>query len=161
MRNGNTWDDRVDCIYSSVILPKWGEETSFYRKLEVVTGNVDESIFDETGEWIEITESVVNNASNDMIEYLGFHVGITNIETIEPNSNIKLYPNPVNDFLFLETNEQIRCVEIYTVTAKQIKPIKNYNTNSGIKVSNLEKGLYFLKITNSTGATTFKKFVKQ
>ena len=160
MRNGNTWDYRVDCIYSSVIVPRWGEETSFYRKSDIITGNMNESILDGTGEWIEVTESVVNNASNDMTEYLGFHVGITDVKTIE-HSKIKLHPNPVSDFLFLETNKQIENIKILTVSAKQIKQVNNYNRNSGINVSNLGKGLYFLKITNLNGLTTFNKFIKQ
>ena len=160
LRNGDTWDDRVDCIYSATISPKWGESTSFYRKQTVTVGNRNESIFDGSGEWVEVTETVVNNASSTMQEYLGFYVDhVTKISEI--SSEVKLYPNPASDILFIESANVINKIEVYSVTGQKLKQLIFDNTKIEINISELENGFYFLTIIDGNGKISTKKFVKE
>ena len=73
------------------------------------------------------------------------------IETKEQNS-FKIYPNPVSNFLRIQSTENLffEMVNIYDMTGKLIKPLKNIELKT-IDVSNLEKGLYLLELilTNS------------
>lgn len=60
------------------------------------------------------------------------------------NSDFNLYPNPaVENFLFMDSKEIIKHIEIYSINGILIK--KTSHTN--IDVSNLAAGLYLAKIT--------------
>ncbi len=161
LKGGDTWEDRVDCIYGLYsVVEYWGSETGFYRNANILAGNKNNSVLDGTGEWTEISIDEANNATEGTIEYLGYHLD-NSINIRELNSQVKLYPNPVNNILFIETELQLNTIEIYNVTTQLIKQINNYNANLGIGVSELEKGLYVLKITNINADVSFVKFIKQ
>ena len=68
------WEDRVDCIYASVASGKWGDNRSFVRNADVVTGNLNISVLDGTGEWTTYSLDDVDNAAAGTAERLGFHL---------------------------------------------------------------------------------------
>ncbi|MEA3495259.1 MAG: T9SS type A sorting domain-containing protein [Bacteroidota bacterium] len=71
------------------------------------------------------------------------------------NENIKIYPNPAKDYIIINNikNTTFETIEIFDITAKLIK---SYSNNSlRINISDLKKGLYFLKI--STNKSIFVK----
>jgi hypothetical protein len=55
----------------------------------------------------------------------------------------KIYPNPTNSILFIETTEDIYDVSMFSVDGKLLKSIIN---NNQIDLSNLSSSTYFLKI---------------
>ncbi len=71
-----------------------------------------------------------------------------------------LYPNPTSSYINLKNIDQldIQSIAITNVLGKQIVNTKVFQ--SGIDVSNLNQGLYFLHITLSRGKYT-KRFIKQ
>lgn len=70
--SGSTdWGNRIDCIYAS---GTWGENTSFYRNSNILTGNTNISDLSGSGEWTEVTNATVDGASSENSEYLGTHV---------------------------------------------------------------------------------------
>ena len=161
LRYGDTWEDRVDCLYASIAGGTvWGDETGFYRKETVTSGNLDMSVLDGSGEWIEVTIEEVNNAVDGTTEYLGFHIGPP-VGTENLNTQVKIYPNPACDVMFAETKHQINTIEILSVTGQLIKQINNFNNTHAVTVSDLQRGLYFLKITDYNGNISFLKFIKQ
>lgn len=64
-------------------------------------------------------------------------------------TDIKLFPNPANTFLFIETNQlnpvNLR-LEIYDISSKLIS--SQTLTNNKIDISKLNSGIYFLKLNN-------------
>ena len=66
----------------------------------------------------------------------------------EENSKIKVFPNPVSDYLFIENYELIDKIEI-TNSLGQIVYFNN-NANNKIDFSKFQTGIYFLKLNNST-----------
>jgi len=79
-------------------------------------------------------------APNDIS--FGIVLSNDNIELIQ--NNISIYPNPVVETLNINTNEQIDSIYIYDIAGNQI-----FNDFSGLKsinVSNLNSGMYILKI---------------
>lgn len=55
----------------------------------------------------------------------------------------KIYPNPSNDIIRIDSNSDINKIEIYSVNGgKQLEEIYN----SSVDISTLESGMYFLKI---------------
>ncbi|MCD4793325.1 MAG: endonuclease [Bacteroidales bacterium] len=161
LRYGDTWEDRVDCLYASIAGgTKWGDETGFYRKETVTSGNLEMSILDGSGEWIEVSIEEVNNAVYGTTEYLGFHIGPP-VGTEDINTQVKLFPNPVSDILFIETKDRINSIEVMNVTGQLIKKINNFNNTLAVGLSDLQRGLYFMKITDCNGNVSLLKFVKQ
>ena len=66
-----------------------------------------------------------------------------------------LYPNPVNDLIFIESQQRVERVKIFNL---QGQLINEESTNSFV-VSELKSGLYFVQVTIE-GKTITKKFIK-
>ena len=60
--------------------------------------------------------------------------------------DIKYYPNPIIDFINIEADTAIH-YKIYDIKGKIIKENKNFIGNK-IDLSQLTKGIYFIKINN-------------
>ena len=79
--------------------------------------------------------------------------GIDNVET----PNLKLYPNPVQDELEIESGElRVENYSIVNMAGQVVMHGKLQNETTAINVSALPSGIYFLKAENRTG-----KFVKE
>lgn len=67
------------------------------------------------------------------------------------NSNFKVYPNPVKDILFIENNHKLNSkFELINPEGKLIQTFDlELNNKNKINISNLQKGIYFYKITES------------
>ena len=74
----------------------------------------------------------------------------------------RLYPNPVNDKLYIEdlTLTQALTIEIYDIYGRRQELSAVSCQSSAIEVSNLKSGVYFVKIVTSEGETV-KRFVKK
>ena len=70
---------------------------------------------------------------------------------------LKLYPNPVKENLFLNTTHKISYIEIYDSTGRLIISKKRTNL---IAVNHLSTGVYIAKVEFENRAIVEKKFVK-
>ena len=71
-------------------------------------------------------------------------------------NNLKVYPNPVQNTLYIIGTVSPFKVHIYTVTGQEIF---NYTNTNQLDVSLLKQGMYFIKISENKKSTTFN-FVK-
>jgi hypothetical protein len=71
--------------------------------------------------------------------------------------DFKIYPVPVTDYLYFESNEQNISVSITDVSGKEMMNFKDIKTSDGILVQLLPKGFYYL---TANGNETVK-FLKQ
>ncbi|MDR2835541.1 MAG: T9SS type A sorting domain-containing protein [Bacteroidales bacterium] len=78
------------------------------------------------------------------------------IDIFSQNSKIYIYPNPVNNFIYINNEENINnlSISIYSVDGKLIQSLEIQNSSS-LDISNYKTGYYFYKITNKE-----KQFVK-
>lgn len=67
----------------------------------------------------------------------------TSSNIITKNNNDMFYPNPLNDHLYINSDEQIEYIEIYNIRAEQIMKIEK--PESIINLSSLNTGIYLLK----------------
>jgi hypothetical protein len=75
-------------------------------------------------------------------------------------SNVKIYPNPANDYINIESNvTQISKVVLYDILGKKVLS-QNELTNNRLDISSLTKGVYFMKI-NANGNSITKKIIKK
>src|SRR5690606_13246315 len=94
---------------------------------------------------------ITNNEETLIVENLS-------VEETELQTIVKIYPNPVNNNLFIECNNIINTIAIYNVNGRLLQSVSllGKNTNSKIDLSNLSKGLYFLYIKTEVGEQTTK-----
>ncbi len=70
---------------------------------------------------------------------------------------LNVYPNPANNVLFIETElNEVKNIAIYDVLGKQV--VNTTTASTEVNVSNLNSGLYIVKITEN-GKTATKKLV--
>ncbi len=81
-----------------------------------------------------------------------------NDEFADADNVINLYPNPVNHKLFINNARHVRNVEVFNITGSIVITAANQqNDNLNIDCSNLNRGIYFVKIiTDNNEVMTFK-----
>jgi hypothetical protein len=108
---------------------------------------------------VEVVAVYENNISSiGLMKQLLFEDDIKEIET----SNVNVYPNPVNDMLYIETETEIEEVVIYDVYGR-VQNLRNSETQklrNSIDLSELKSGIYFVKINTEKG-NIVKRIIKQ
>ena len=77
-------------------------------------------------------------------------------------SSFNIYPNPVSDKLYIETEVEIEEVVVYAITGVIVGQQSTVNSQQSltIDVTNLNSGVYFVKIVTENGEVV-KRFVKK
>ena len=80
----------------------------------------------------------------------------------EVTSSINMYPNPVNDKLYIEAEMEVEEVVVYTITGVIVgqQSTDNSQQTTCIDVTNLNSGIYFVKVVTENGETV-RRFVKK
>ena len=84
-------------------------------------------------------------------------------EGIEENTaSFNIYPNPVNDVLFIETEAEVEEVSIFDVYGRNqnLRSSETQNLSISVDVANLNSGVYFVKVVTNEGEVV-KRFVKK
>lgn len=93
---------------------------------------------------------------DDQFEYSSIRV----IE-IEVENNTKVYPNPVQDFLNIElSSTEDVMISIFNLNGQLLREMTANESITRINFSDLEAGIYIVRITNST-TQSVQKIVKQ
>jgi 1,4-alpha-glucan branching enzyme len=74
-------------------------------------------------------------------------------------SEIAIYPNPAKNSFAI--SQDVSKVEMYTITGQLVKRYAAVNSNQQLDITNLEKGLYLIKITDENGKILTKKIIKE
>jgi hypothetical protein len=80
--------------------------------------------------------------------------------SIEDNTfglGVSVYPNPTDNYLFIEGNKNPRSISIHNLLGKKVMSAKNTNK---IDVKELSSGVYIIRISDGIGQTN-RKFVKK
>jgi hypothetical protein len=122
--------------------------------------NVDNDyIFNDNNLHASLYYYKISEVSNDGI------VQESSVITIIRNpvaGDIQLYPNPAVDLLTIEGSTNF-LPETYKITDLSGKLITSGNFNSGNAISlyDIENGIYLINVTDASGASVSKTFVKQ
>jgi hypothetical protein len=90
---------------------------------------------------------IVSVTNQNSCGYLNDSLTINTVNLKEATiGNYSLYPNPSNDFLYVDSKKIIHSIEVYDVFGKLVIS-KNENSNSSmIDVKELCRGTYFIKV---------------
>jgi hypothetical protein len=86
------------------------------------------------------------------------HINVTKLTSTDKNilnDNVNIYPNPVKDILHIDTDGNIKSIEIVNTQGQRVI----FTNKSEINVSELLSGIYFVSITTKYGLL-IKKFIK-
>ncbi len=86
-------------------------------------------------------------------------IGETTISVEENEVSFGIYPNPVDDYLYISTNEAVKEIHIYNMLGMTVYQTAKYNGNS-INVSELNNGMYLMKVITENGESV-KRFIKK
>ncbi len=79
----------------------------------------------------------------------------TNFET----NSFSLYPNPAKNVLNIRSAGSVEKVEIYDIMGKQVLTAKGFVNDSEINISNLNSGVYLVKILDQNNNSAVKKLI--
>lgn len=92
------------------------------------------------------------------VEYRDIDRNLGALIALDEDDNFKIYPNPVENVLAIHSNFTMKDVQIVNVEGEIIS---QYDTNvSSLDVSELQSGIYFLKVTTENGVVV-KLFQKK
>ncbi|WP_307271527.1 T9SS type A sorting domain-containing protein [Chryseobacterium sp. W4I1] len=74
-------------------------------------------------------------------------------------NNIKFYPNPTSDYLYVKNNNKTAEMKVLDISGKLVLSFKK--PEEKIDVSKLAKGTYILSVSNSDGTSSAFKFIKK
>lgn len=89
----------------------------------------------------------------DLITILKLNLGYSSVEATK-QPDLTAYPNPARDFVSLNNFDAslFQNIEVYNSTG--ILVLESENMNNSIDVSNLNPGVYFIKLTNNSEVKT-------
>ncbi|CAA0254566.1 Protein of unknown function precursor containing a C-terminal secretion signal. Putative adhesin [Tenacibaculum maritimum] len=105
----------------------------------------------------KLEETIVIMMDEDKTISAKFIAAVAGIEDEILLSKIQVYPNPVEDFVKIQTEESLRDVRIYNVLGKELLRLKAKN----VDFSSLPKGIYFLVIRTKDHKKLVKKIIKK
>jgi hypothetical protein len=74
---------------------------------------------------------------------------------------IKVYPNPVNDILYIEKSVMVNSIlSLYTLFGKEVLSFESNLLSSELNFSGLQAGVYFLKVSIPGKQTKTFKIIK-
>ena len=74
-------------------------------------------------------------------------------------NEVMIYPNPTRNSFALSAD--VTLVEIYNITGQIIKSFNNATSNQQFDITDLETGIYLIKLTDNNGTSQTKKLIKE
>ena len=115
--------------------------------------SAEEMFFDPTASVITAKEKA------NVVPFVRFAFG-EGAAIEEVTTSLNVYPNPVNDRLYIETQTQTQTIEIYDVYGRRQELSVVSGQQSVVDVSNLNGGIYFVKVVTDNGEIV-KRFIKK
>lgn len=134
-------------------------------KSNATTNNFTENslVFTPSGSFIVIyikSPLAVNSSTEVFFDNIELYEtsSLSANEFITPN--VSVYPNPTSDFVTIKSNNlEISEIFVFDILGKEVM-LNSKLTNSRLDVSNLNSGVYFMKI-NASGTNITKKIIKE
>jgi len=73
------------------------------------------------------------------------------------NNNIHIYPNPAQDYVFIDNANIDDNVNVFNVVGKRVMSFKIETENQAVDITDLKSGIYFLRLNNGLATKLLKK----
>ncbi|KFF08555.1 secretion protein, partial [Chryseobacterium soli] len=90
-------------------------------------------------------------------------LGDSQIDKLIEKKEIKIYPNPVTDYAYVETGFEFKNAEIilYDMGGRQLQTLNTKNKITKINTQNLIQGAYLVVVKTDTNKTANAKLIKK
>lgn len=142
-----TWD-AIDNAKSYSVFMNNEEVENVDTPLYIYGSDVEETV----------TFAVMTNCENnesELSEEISVEIKYQDIKEYE--DRFEFYPNPIDDYLYITTEENINKIEIYNIMGVMI--LEKDSISNKIDLSKLNNGIYFIKIKTDKG-TIVNRIVK-
>jgi spore coat protein CotH len=113
---------------------------------------------DGNGSYLQLID---NNLDNNLASsWVASSNILTNIEFIDQNIQLQIYPNPANEIVAINSKVKLDKIEIFDVLGKMVFSIKTNDFEINANINSLSAGLYFIKVFSGSKTKT-TKFVKE
>jgi PKD repeat protein len=129
------------------------------------TDNNPRVLFDKSGTYSVKLRVVYDGGADDTLRNNYINVLTTSMNEISLNNfNLALYPNPAKNNIFVESSvdNNNSVIELFNILGKKFHTIdfdKISNNKLEINISNLNKGIYFIKFTTENNVSKTEKFI--
>ena len=153
---------------SSVFSDPEGEALSFFatssapNQLEVHIESNELEFLGGTPGHYDICLTAVDENGGNASQTIMVTVGNPSSTNNQWISDLSIYPNPVNDLLYIRNGTYTFDLSVYDVNSKVHKSFKNIVRSASINMNDLPSGVYFIKIENPiNGNYHFEKIIKE
>lgn len=145
--------------YGPYFMQYWTQDKTMRRKASVKTGvsvNPAFNTFNPSVQWDSLR---VNTFTG-----LGSHTcdcQVVGVKEINKAFAATVYPNPAKNMVTMQSVNAISRIDIYSVTGQLVKTVKTGNNLSGepLSVADLNKGVYFITLSDDKNNQTIKKLI--
>ena len=104
--------------------------------------------FDEEGTHSYAVVSVCEDGESEMSEAFEFELIGESIGEYE--NNFEIYPNPVDDVLYIKSDNNIKEVNIYNIVGIKVATVSSQQSAISVDISGLSSGVYFVEVDGKT-----------
>ncbi len=104
--------------------------------------------FDEEGTHSYAVVSVCEDGESEMSEAFEFELIGESIGEYE--NNFEIYPNPVDDVLYIKSDNNIKEVNIYNIVGIKVATVSGQQSAISVDMSGLSSGVYFVEVDGKT-----------
>ena len=128
---------------------------------ELGFGNQVEGITAIGNEKFYISREAVNNngtiISQKLFQFTDSRTGTLSTKQYK-ETLVDIYPNPTKNVIKIQSSDYIKETSLYSILGKNV--MKVYRPKKELDISNLQKGVYLLKITFDNGSQVTRKVIK-
>src|SRR5690606_25895867 len=129
-----------------------GENLQWYADAEL-TEPLSETHIIENNTTYYVTQTL-GGCTSEALAITVSTLGVADFQKMK----IKLYPNPTNGLLYIETSQEIQSYEVYNLIGQRLL---SGNVNDNINLKDLSKGTYIIRLTTQEGTVITEKVIKE
>ena len=166
MQFAEAYDPESDEVYLSGSMFEWARAGSLRESqllvpsksprimtntIELTAGTYEYQYFlngEEGAEWprgpfrrIEVPSVLLTN------DFFGYRTDPTSAGSLPPDDWLSIYPNPAHHHLFVESKEPLQTILVMDASGRVVMSAPADQNSHRLNISDLPKGLYFLKVT--------------
>lgn len=120
-----------------------GSNGNVWYEIQMNDLDQGEQILNQAAIYFDLNAPIITNMSTHTIQ------GVTSVAEIDGEIPFSLFPNPVNDQLFLTfDNAMIRQLRIFDLQGRKCLEVLVNDKSNPLNIDGLESGMYILSVTN-------------
>ncbi|TRW25206.1 T9SS type A sorting domain-containing protein [Flavobacterium zepuense] len=145
--------NKAEFIFNNINLAAGGKGNVLFKIKTLGTLSVNSEVTQQADIYFDYNWPVLTNEANTVF-------GVLNTRDFVVDQSVKIYPNPANAVINIQTDSAINSMQLYDIQGRLLQAISGNGNKAIVDVSGRAKGLYFLKITTEKGTKVEKVMVE-